>query len=726
MNNCLARAAILVAATLTLACAGQTSYEYVPALSNANHPRIGYWFWTPDLLEGDKYLDDFKAMCGQMPFDLVFLSARLGCDFHDTARFHEPLRRLVAEAARHGVGIGIQLWDKPGDIPDSLCQQVVTEAECVVPSSGQVRLVTASRHIRTANIGDVGGRRPTGSRLLRAYAFRSQGDGTIVAGTLTDITDRCQVAAVAGRIEVRAHAPELAGMTVYLLAAHSYNNPDMFAHAAQTMRRTLEAYADIPLAGTALDEFSYMRITHPDNMGGDVWRDRFYSESMASAYRSTYGRDLVEDLLLMRHAPQGADSLRAASINRYMKLLRSGPLAVEQAFYDDSKRLFGDKTFIGFHNTFHNTLVKDELWATGANWWTAARDYGHTDEHSSLPVQLGIALANPAHNALYNMFYDPSAEVVYRKAATDLRYGIRTLYHAMNDKQAWGASLDNPEVMERITRIERGAALLNRSDTPMPRVDALVIFGTGALANWYPDPSARGVYDINESLGIEEKSLELLRAGYMTALVPDELIDNGSLTLTPEGRARLGGREFEALVFLYPQYASQTTISFLERFLDAGGRLMIEGDADRDFDGCDIRGRIASIRARALCSQFSVEQMPRLGLVASAIDGGCVADDGSVVFSDWESLDSGQATSFRYEDGEDCYTGLYRGLLILRTERGKVAQLAADGLVELCCNGKPLLRFDSPASLEVHRKGRNYTITLVDEHAALRPVVNNL
>ena len=145
------------------------------------------------------------------------------------------------------------------------------------------------------------------------------------------------------------------------------------------------------------------------------------------------------------------------------------------------------KPFIGVHNTYHNSLVNDEIWATGASWWKIARDYGHTDEHLIKPFQMGVSYAYPENAPIYNMFYTPDTLEFYKKAMYDLRYNIRTHYHAIHDLGRWGLDIQHPDFQHTVSQIEKGAKLLNRFNPPKPKVDLLVVFGMEGLCNWYPN-----------------------------------------------------------------------------------------------------------------------------------------------------------------------------------------------------------------------------------------------
>lgn len=112
--------------------------------------------------------------------------------------------------------------------------------------------------------------------------------------------------------------------------------------------------------------------------------------------------------------------------------------------------------------------------------------------------------------------------------------------------------------------------LLNRFNPAAPDLPLLVIFGMPRLLNWYPNESDRNNMDLNESLQIEEKVRALWNAGYRCAVVPSDLIDNGMLKLDTQGRPVIHGHTFHAIIYLYPEYAKPSTLSFLDAYVEHG------------------------------------------------------------------------------------------------------------------------------------------------------------
>jgi hypothetical protein len=674
--------------------------ERVSKFENINYPQIAYWFFSSELLKNDKYLSDLDSLAGQGKQDMFFLTARQGLNFYDYEKIYPVLEKLVSQAHQRNIKIGLQLWEnrgKPIAIEDT--ERCVTEGEIVLDGFGAGQYTAKARHVRkTATL--------TKSELLKVYAFRKVADGFYDLASLEDITLQC-TARSSGKdtVAVQINAgPEMKGRTAYILTQHYYNY--LSNHSPQAASQFVEAltrYSDIPLDGIALDEYTNMRISPPWELEKDaeskVFRERYYSIPMADAYKKQTGQSLDKAMLDMRYAPAGNASVRIRAINCYMDLMRQGPLKVEKMVYQKAKELYGQKTFIGVHDTHHNSLVNDEIWASGLNWWNIPRDYGHTDENTPLPTQMGIAMAYSG-NILYNMFYSKNLDTIVSKALNDLRYGIRTDYHAINDIQNWGVSIEKPEAMARINPVESCVRLLNRFNPSLPDVKLLVVFGMEALANWYPDESARNAYDINGSLGIEEKAVELWNAGYLSALVPSDLIADGRLRLDENFKPILNGHRFDAIIYLYPQYAKEPVIKFLEQYARHGGRVMMEGTATCDFDGQDISDRFKTLYTLVTVKKFAVDQIPQLGISKNRIPDGCKNEDGSYVFTDQKSLETDVAAEFSIRVDEDMYTGVYKGLAAVQIDgKAGLKKLAAAGFKELRKNGKVILDFEKPTDV---------------------------
>jgi len=290
-------------------------------------------------------------------------------------------------------------------------------------------------------------------------------------------------------------------------------------------------------------------------------------------------------------------------------------------------------------------------------------------------------------------------------------YGIRTHYHAINDIQKWGVSVEQPEALAQINRVENQARLLNHFNPSFPKIKLLVIFGMEELANWYPDSTKRGMMDINVSLKIEEKAEQLWNAGYLNALVPTDLIADGRLKLNVKGKPEIQGREFDAVVFLAPQYARKSTFDFLKSYVDKGGKLMVEGTATHDFDGKNISKQWNEIAEKAMFKSFTVNDIPKLGISKREFPNGVLNEDGSYTFTeikDFQILKSGR--------NGDTFTIKCNGLAAIKiSENGKLEKLVASDFSSLMANGKTILSVEKPTDISVVVNNGIDEITIVDK-----------
>jgi hypothetical protein len=508
-----------------------------------------------------------------------------------------------------------------------------------------------------------------------------------------------------------------------VLVAHYYDYPDLFNGVmTDTFRNVLGHYADIPLDGTALDEFGYMMLKPKREK---PFRDRFYGHAFAAEYKRRTGMTLDRVLFDMRFAPQGKPEVRIRAINVYFDVMREGPLRVERAFYKMSKAIFGPKTFAGIHNTYHNGLESDDLWRVGLNWWTVPREYGQSDENWGMPERMGLIMAH-SEPVTFDQYYGGKLEAFLQKAFREARFGGRTHYLAWNDTRV--GRINMTDAIENgkyaaIEEVEQKIRLLNHFDPPAPRLPVLVVFGMPALINWFPDYEARSAWDLHGKLGIQGKALEVWKAGYPCALLPSDFIDNGEITFDAAGRPMIHGHRFDCMVYLYPQYAKRTTLEFLDRFTQHGGKLMLEGDATYDFEGRDITAWFNTIANRATIRGFDVQKIGGLGVHTNPLDDGAFMEDGSVVFTDFDSWQAKQAKPFAITMAGHEFSGSFVGICALKVDPlGTVEKFVCGGFSELLRDREPIFSLEHPADAVVTRNsdGRFHAVVAGPNSAKLK------
>jgi hypothetical protein len=698
--------------------------SYVSKFANENHPEIGYWFISPDLLTEKKtYQQHLDSIAEKCKYTLIFLTSREGADFYDFNKMHDIFKDMVTQAHKKGIKIGLQLWGNYKDQTMDGSQRMIIENEVTLNESGEARTTIKAKSIRFEG-------RLLKSSLFNVYAFKKTGEGFYDPATLKNITAQCtSVTPDKATVEVTIKAGAAAkGYTACIMTqqycSQSSNWDDVEING---FAEAMKIYSDIPFDGFALDEYGNKFVERLfDKNTPTPFRGRWYSTAMASAYLKETGKDLDKTLFDGRYAPTGKSEVRIKAINEYMEFMRKGGLRVETAVYNKSREIFGKNIFNGIHNTYHNSLVNDEIWANGIGWWSAPRAYGQTDEKTFLPTQMGIAMAHPM-NAMYNQYYDKDLEPVLVKSFNDLRYGVRTHYHAMNDKRPLRFDLEDPDAIKGINANENCARLLNKFNPSLPDIKLLVIFGMEALSNWYPIETDRGLYDINDKLKIEEKAVEVWKSGYINALVPSDLITTNQLTIGKDGKPILNGHKFDAILYLNPQYAREPVLKFLEVYESKGGKLMIEGKADHDFKGNSIANRFKMIYDKATVIGYSIENLSKLGLQKNLLPDGCKNEDGSYVFNDLTSLRSGNAATFTVTFDGEIYSGQYRGLAVIKADKKSASiKLAATGFSQLTRNGIPILSFKEPTDIYLEGSHSNLKMVIADGSKISKPIINKL
>lgn len=685
--------------------------SYVDAIENSNHPQVAYWFITSDQHKPAVYKAKIDSFAKFSKYTLVFLTEREGYSFYDSTNMHPIFKDMVAYAHQKGLKLGLQIWKRDFFTSLENTDRLIQEGEQTLDANGEANYQVQAFGAREMNS-------LIKSELFKVFAFKKTADGFYQAGTLLDISSKAIAVNAKETVSVKIKAGEnLKGYQAYILTQHYYNSCSNFSDQAMVMLlNAFKAYRDIPFDGIGLDEYKNLKIARQKIMDstGDVFRERLYSVGMAKKMKSTTGKSMEQVLLEMRYAPVGKPEIRISAINQYMQLLRSATLPLEAAVYDLGKKMYGSNNFIGLHNTFHNNLDKDEVWQTGVSWWSIKRDYGHTDEETPTPIQIGVGMSYKK-NAMYNMYYGPKIDRIWTKALYDLRFGIRTHYHAANDMQGWGVSIDAPYALAKINPVENAARLLNKFNPPFPAIKLLVVYGMEAIYNWYPNLKNRGMYDINDKLGMERKSLELWNNGYYHAAVPTDLIEDGRLKLNAKGKPILNGYEFDAIVFLNPQYAKKSTTQFFQTYVKTGGKLLLEGSADKGFMGEDISAIWTGIASKAIANKYSLSNVAKLGILPNQLKDGVTNGSGIFTFTNQQSLETNQSAFFEFDYAGNHFKGTYKGLAVIAVDpKGNLIKIGATGFSYLSRNGTAIFSLSKESDLFMETKDGNQVVQIAD------------
>jgi hypothetical protein len=668
--------------------------KYINAFENSNHPQVAYWFITSDQHKPTVYKAKIDSFAKFSKYTLVFLTEREGYSFYDSTNMHPIFKDMVAYAHQKGLKLGLQIWKRDFFTDLENTDRLIQEGEQTLDANGEASYQVQAFGAREMNS-------LIKSELFKVYAFKKTADGFYQAGSLQDISSKATAVNAKETVSVKINAgANLKGYQVYILTQHYYNSCSNFSDQAMKMLlNAFKAYRDIPFDGIGLDEYKNLKIARQKIMDstGEVFRERLYSVGMAKQIKLRTGKQMDRVLLDMRYAPVGKPEIRISAINQYMQLLRSATLPLEAAVYDLGKKMYGSNTFIGLHNTFHNNLDKDEVWQTGVSWWSIKRDYGHTDEETSTSIQLGVGMSYQK-NAMYNMYYGPKIDRIWTKALYDLRFGIRTHYHAANDMQGWGVSIDAPYALAKINPVENAARLLNRFNPPFPAVKLLVVYGMEAIYNWYPNVKNRGMYDINDKLGMDRKSLELWNNGYYHAAVPTDLIE-----------------------------AKKSTTQFFQKYVQFGGKLLLEGSADKGFMGEDISAVWTGIASKAIANGYSLTNVAKLGIMPNQLIDGVNNGPGIFTFTNKHSLENNQAAVFEFDYAGNHFKGTYKGLAVIAVdEKGSLIKIGATGFSYLSRNGTAIFSLSKESDLFMETKDGKQVIQIADPTKTVQVVQSGL
>jgi len=319
------------------------------------------------------------------------------------------------------------------------------------------------------------------------------------------------------------------------------------------------------------------------------------------------------------------------------------------------------------------------------------------------------------------MYYHRSLDTIWTKALRDLRFGVRTHYHAANDGQVWGVSIETPVALEKINKVENAARLLNHFNPSLPQVKLLVVYGMEAICNWYPNVSQRGMYDINDKLGMERKSMELWNNGYLHAAVPTDVIADGRLHLNAAGKPILNGYTFDAVIFLNPEYAKESTTRFFQNYVNRGGKLLVEGSADNDFNGRDMSNTWKAIFSKSVATSYTLEHVAKLGVPKNDLVDGVLNEPGSFTFTNAESMQKNMPAVFSFIYRGATYTGSYKGLAAVKLDDlGNIVKLAATGFSAISKNGKKIIWLNKEADVFISVQNKRLQATIADATKSVR------
>lgn len=636
-------------------------------------PNSLLWIFESKDLIKKKYLKDLDFIKKHTTVDYITISPRDGVHLQNLQQCHSVIKELTEYAHKIGLKICLHLVANEGfynalfatgnhpaieqtelfPIPDrEKAQAIVNDIELVADDEGYAQYSHKAIWGRSKIM-------PIYSRILKAYCFDKTAEGFYIPESLKDITEQIRITNArtnSAEFEIDL-GKENSGKNIFVLLAQYYNRSSV-SEDWDNLKELIDLYSDIPIDGVQMDEYGYLVLNTNLIYSGEEppFRGRMYSRGMKKYYEEKLNIDLDRLLFDMRYAPEGDEKVRIKAINTYFEVLRHFPLEIEKKVYDYSKKIFGDDIYVSCHNTFHNSLDSDEVWKTACNWWDIPRDFGHTDENIGFTVRWGVMLAckNPI---MFDMYYSKDSESHYKHIIEGAPYNCREFHHAYGDFY-WGSSFTEPEFLENIKKLDTEIAKLNNFQTIYPKMDLLIIFGAAAQNNWYPDYSARNLWDIDGTLKIQQKCSEIWDAGYRCALVPDYAIEDGRITLN-EDKICFNGYEFTHCLFLYPKYAKTETYEFLNTAHNQNVKISVIGKS-----GVDFNGDIVELTAPHF-DEFDIRILEETECPKSAIDGGCVYSDGSFSLVS-NGILTDEITEFDFEIDGLKYSGYHTGIIAYR------------------------------------------------------------
>ncbi len=689
------------------------SPETPPPVSSSPYPRIVYWKWTPEILEGRRYRRLLPKLARTAPFDTYYLSPVHSGREADDPVWIDAVADAVRVAHRNGLRIILDI-DLRGirrgfvrQHPGALLS-VIHPVEIELDPAGRGRF--ESWESGTAD--HWGEYEVVGSGIERVYFFRKGRSNPVIAPSASVGIRRKGPGRIRGRVEggpgtVRA----------LVCVRYDFDYPDPFAPEAQEeLDRLRELYREIPLDGVCFDEWGFPPA--PGWRFAVAWRRPWYGRGLAAAYREATGCDWIDDTVLRTPGigVDEAESIRAGL--RTVGFVRRRFGSMEADLHRTTKEFWGGDAFVGVHPTWHaidETRNSVEIWKNGFDWFEATRDVAQTDEWA-LPA-IRAALAHRMGSAVfYNMMYpmlDWDIRAFVEETWNNVRIGGRTHYLGMPNggrdpfERTGGAFAE-------IRRLEERVALLDHVQTAAVDCPILVLMGYNAAVHWRTNRvDADGVWDLDAGPFVE--SFDLARAlwnrGFRCDLVPTTEIENGALTADPDGAPRLGTQRYRAVIVVRPEFGDASLLDFLGR-VSVPRRLY--GSWERKADGRPLsrkeRDRLARIGGDPYLPLpiIVMKWLNRQGIRENAVPCGSILQDGMHVVASAGDRARGWPVMLDAEIRERRVEMEAEDILAIRLDgRGRIDALAAGSLRRLRIDGR------TPGLPPAARPGRGRDVVLV-------------
>lgn len=622
------------------------------------HPRLIYWKWDDDILEGERLKNKIDELVRRSNFDSVFVAVQwLGKSFMDarlTAAFDKACRMLHAEGRKFMLDLDVRnevegfFAKYPGHYA-----YLLGFHECDLDGAGEGFLEVEDLQMMHYN-------KRSGSSGIEAIAnswcFNLADEAHFAPSSLCGIKDRTFMEkAGEAKTGIRIKAGEAnAGKRALVCSLTRQACPDLFSPKLyEHFAAMFESVKHIPLDGIGVDEWGFDLDLKIDEGGclldGRIVATEYLpmSRHMADEYKQRTGRELADDLLYLRYLPEGDAPRAYAVVNDYLANIRRKMAENEAWFYDKGKMTFGTDTFIGLHPTWWGS--EEELYLeilkNGFDWWEVKRDYGQTDESILIPIRLALAhkWGSPVW---YNMWYSSGTlklETYFAETWRNARYGGRTHYLAYEcPNEGVVLELKQQGMLEEISAMEERLGGLNSFQVAQPDSRVLIIFGMEAVSNWHLSNPGQKQWT---SVGALQRDAlkfanDLFKGGYLCDIVPSTEVINQDVFINEHDKVSYGTQTYDAVIILFPEFTDVKILDFLRQYTANRGNAVLIGDCRYYADGKEAAGDFAEAVAHVehhLAKPVEMETVVRIletwGVPRNTYENGCVYQDGSVVFT---------------------------------------------------------------------------------------------
>lgn len=627
------------------------------------NPTLFYWKWSEASIRNERLEKNLKNMTDRFSFDLLYVSVHHMKNSLADPELLEKIdfcqRYLSAQGKKLLLDMDIRREIKgfQADYPEIGTYMVrFVEFDLDENGKGEVFLPNIVRTAREGSETD-----KDQDVLLKAWTFIPGRHKSYLPETLAEITHKAQMINVRdekgegwiSRFSVDG-GKDGAGKRAILFPAYRYNLPDPFSEAFYQYYDSLFSHVDhMPLGGAAVDEYGFTAVIEQEDKNFFL-RHFPYTPLFSKAYALKSGTYLEEDLLHLAYGPQGNEGVSYRTVNLYLQTLRDVMRENNDWFYYKTKEVFGKDAFVGVHPTLWGdpTDFTLDILLNGLDWWEVRRDYAQTDECVAMPVRLALA-HKWGGSVWYNMWYSQGTllmDTYFSDTWNSARYGGRTHYLGYECPDEGGVlDLKHPGMLEELEAMENRIGLLDRVQLSQPDSRVLILFGMEGVTNWRLNGQDDGV--IVRMRGnlrkVAKFALSLFNSGYLCDMAPTTEISGGSIHLENR-KLRYGTQDYDAVLFLCPECADPVVLDFLKDYCETGGKLAVSGGCKYLNDGTSAEDSFSVLKAKVDAVYGDIpETLTAIGLLrqweiaGNMPPGGCVYQDGSVVFTATGILPSG-------------------------------------------------------------------------------------